>query len=259
MIKYSAFKKTVFKKISIIKYLTIISISLFCFSAKATIVQFETNFGTFEVNLYDNDTPETVANFLQYVENGDYSNVVFHRSVSNFVVQGGGFSYQGAWPVNNINTNAAVVNEPVFSNVRGTIAMAKLGGNANSATNQWFFNLVDNSLGLDRDNQGYTVFGEVQGDGMAIIDQIAALPTYNFGGAFGQIPLQNFDTSNTPDDTHLVIVTSILVIDANPDTASGLNPPANIGPAPVPDTSGGGGSIGYILLLALFIRIRKFC
>ncbi len=58
----------------------------------ATIVEFQTVMGNFEVNLYDNDTPETVANFLTYVNNGAYSNVVFHRSAASFVVQGGGLS-----------------------------------------------------------------------------------------------------------------------------------------------------------------------
>jgi len=257
MIQYS-----ITKKICFIKYFALLSISLLCFSAKATIVQFETNFGNFEVNLYDNATPQTVENFLQYVADGDYSNAVFHRSVNNFIVQGGGFSYQTAWPLGAISTNPAVANEPVYSNVRGTIAMAKLSSDPNSATNQWFFNLADNSLNLDRQNQGFTVFGEVQGDGMAIIDSIAALPTYDLDGAFTEIPLQNFDISNTPDDTHLVMITNIQVIDATVDTAAGLSPPANIGPEPIPDfsgddTPGGSGSLTYLVIITLFVQLRR--
>ncbi|MDH5434732.1 MAG: peptidylprolyl isomerase, partial [Gammaproteobacteria bacterium] len=124
-------------------------LSLFLFSSmflaqsvKATIVQFETPFGNFEVNLYDEKAPKTVANFLSYVNDGDYSNTVFHRSVSGFIVQGGGFIYNGSMPLDTTVNKGSVRNEPVFSNVRGTIAMAKLANDPNSASNQWFFNLA---------------------------------------------------------------------------------------------------------------------
>ncbi len=231
--------------------------------AKATIVQFETSLGNFEVNLYDQGTPETVANFLEYVDSGSYENIIIHRSVEDFVIQGGGFEYDTEWPATAITTNSAVINEPVYSNVRGTIAMAKLGGDPNSATSQWFFNLTDNSLNLDRQNEGFTVFGEVVDDGMAIVDQIADLPRFDFSstnGAFADLPLQNFTEGNTPDDTNLIIISRITIIDASADTAADLNPPTNIGPAatPAPESSSGGGSFGILLLTALgFIGFRK--
>ena len=120
--------------------------------SNATIVEFRTAEGTFQVNLYDNATPETVANFLNYVNNGRYTNSVFHRSAPGFVVQGGGFTYDLALPLNEVPTFPAVVNEPVYANVRGTIAMAKLGGDPDSATAQWFFNLGDNTANLDNQN-----------------------------------------------------------------------------------------------------------
>ncbi|TQV89594.1 peptidylprolyl isomerase [Aliikangiella coralliicola] len=237
-----------------------LSAAIFSTLSQATIVQFETALGNFEVNLYDTRTPQTVANFLQYVNAGDYSNAIIHRSVSNFVIQGGGFEYDNAWPVTAINANAAVTNEPVFSNVRGTIAMAKLSGNPNSATNQWFFNLTNNSQNLDRENSGFTVFGEVTGNGMAIIDQIAALDKYNFSGAnaaLGELPLQNYTGSGDPDNSNLVIITNITVIDAATDTAASLNPPLNIGPAtpPTEPTSSGGGGAINALLLGLFVLL----
>ena len=221
--------------------------------AKATIVQFETSLGNFEVNLYDQGTPETVANFLSYVNSGAYENIIIHRSAPGFVIQGGGFAYDTSWPVTAIDTQAAVVNEPVYSNVRGTIAMAKLGGNPNSATSQWFFNLSNNSENLDRQNGGFTAFGEVVGDGMAIVDQIAGLDRYNFSAtsaALGELPLQNYTTGNDPDDTNLIIINRVTIIDANANTAAGLNPPANIGPDTT-SSSSGGGAAGFLLLLTL--------
>ncbi|PCJ49218.1 MAG: peptidylprolyl isomerase [Gammaproteobacteria bacterium] len=229
-------------------------------TSQATIVRFETTLGDIEVNLYDQTTPLTVANFLQYLNNGDYANVVFHRAETNFVLQGGGFAYTGIWPLDGVSTTAPVNNEPVHSNVTGTIAMAKLGGDPDSATNQWFFNLGDNSLNLDRQNGGFTVFGEVIGDGMTVISEIVALQRYNLGGAFTSIPLQNYDVSNDPNDTNLMIINTIVVLDDAIDSAAGLNPPANIGPVIVvdPPAGSGGGTFGYLMLGLALLSYRKF-
>ena len=141
-------------------------------------------------------TRETVANFLGYVDRGDYTNTIIHRSVSGFVVQGGGFkaptaaSNQPGGSATAIPAKPPVVNEPGNTNVRGTIAMAKIDGNPNSATNQWFFNLANNSA-LDSQNGGFTVFGRVVGNGMTAIDAIAALPKFNLGGALNELPLRD--------------------------------------------------------------------
>ncbi len=226
--------------------------------ANATTVQFETALGNFEVNLYDQNTPATVANFLQYVENGDYQNTVIHRSIPGFIIQGGGYKYDTEWPLVSIPAQNPVVNEPIYSNVRGTIAMAKLSGNPDSATNQWFINLVNNSTDLDQQNEGFTVFGQVTGDGMNIVDNIAALQRFNFSGVLTDLPLQNYsDTSTNPDVTQLILITNITVIDASPDTAAGLNPPLNTAPDPQPETpsSSGGGSFHGIILIALGILV----
>ncbi len=214
------------------------------FSSQATIVQFETSFGNFSVNLYDEDTPVTVANFLQYVDDGNgnnaYSNVIIHRSIDNFVLQGGGFSYNGGAPLNTqnlpidtISSNPAIINEPVFSNVRGTIAMAKVGGNVNSATNQWFFNLVDNSTNLDNQNGGFSVFGEVTAEGQTILEQMAAVQKYDFGGAFTSIPLDNYDGTSVPNNSNLLIITSIQIIDPSANTAASLSPLPNLNNSPI--------------------------
>jgi peptidyl-prolyl cis-trans isomerase A (cyclophilin A) len=236
--------------------------------SNATVVEFQTVMGNFEVNLYDNDTPATVANFLDYVNNGAYTNSVYHRSAPGFVVQGGGFTLGMALPLNTILTNPPVTNEPEFSNVRGTIAMAKLGGDPNSATSQWFFNLADNSANLDGQNGGFTAFGEVVGNGMDVIDAIAALPIYDFTTPTDNLPLRNYTandfTNNVPvDGTHLVIVNAVIVSDTAVDSAAGLNPPlntANAGggapPPPAPATGSGGGSFGVFGLIALLFGYR---
>ena len=225
--------------------------------AHATIVRIETAQGNFDINLYDNATPATVANFLAYVQNGDYTDSVFHRSVGGFIVQGGGFRTDVNANLSAIAANPAVVNEPVFSNVRGTIAMAKLGGNANSATNQWFINLGNNAANLDFQNGGFTVFGEVIANGMDSVDAIAALPRFAFAAPFGELPLQNYTaddfTNNVPfDNSNLIIVTAITVIDTTVDSAAGLNPTPTTNVVTGGGNGGGGGGGGSIGLLMLF-------
>lgn len=243
----------------------------FCFSAlsvQATTVQIQTVMGDFEVNLYDKTTPKTVANFLTYVNAGAYTNSIMHRSVPGFIVQGGGFKYDDAWPAVAIPQNAMVLNEPVYSNVRGTIAMAKLGTNPNSATNQWFINLSNNSANLDNQNSGFTVFGQVTGNGMAIVDAMAALKPRNKSGVFSELPLRNYtDADQTGDlafdDDNLVIITGIVVLNASPDTADGLTPQkstssnGNNNGGNNSSGGGGGGSVGPlgIMLLLSFLLL----
>jgi cyclophilin family peptidyl-prolyl cis-trans isomerase len=152
---------------------------LLSFAATAsagTFVQFRTAWGDIDVELFDEDKPVTVRNFLRYVQSGRYSNMFFHRCPTNpitgltdFVLQGGGWAVTN-WPVNpsmaRIPTFGSILNEfgagRTFSNTYGTLAMAKLPGNTNSASSQFFFNLNDNSF-LDAPNpDGYfTVFGRV--------------------------------------------------------------------------------------------------
>jgi cyclophilin family peptidyl-prolyl cis-trans isomerase len=232
-------------------------------SANATIVQFQTVMGDFSVNLYDKTTPKTVENFLAYVKSGAYTNTIIHRSVPSFVIQGGGYKYESKPPLVAVTQNAAVINEPVYSNKRGTIAMAKIGGDLNSATNQWFFNLADNSSSLDIKDQQFTVFGEVTGNGMAIVDAMAALNIFIAGSApFNELPLRNYTTTDVTNgvaitDKHLVMILGIVVLDANVDSAVNLTPakttytpPANNGGSTL-NGSGGGGSMGWASMLML--------
>jgi cyclophilin family peptidyl-prolyl cis-trans isomerase len=137
-----------------------------------------------DIILYQAATPATVANFLAYVNGagqGAYDGAMIHRSIPNFVIQGGGYRPIGGSAFESVTDLAPVVNEPGLENVRGTLSMAKLGGNPDSATNEWFVSLVDNRGNLDFQNGGFSVFGRVAGDGMSVVDAIAALPrgSYN--------------------------------------------------------------------------------
>lgn len=237
-------------------------LSLFPRIADATVVQFQTVLGDFEVNLYDNATPRTVGNFLNYVQTGGYTDSIIHRVSPNFIVQGGGFKTDLNAQLSTIAANAPVVNEPSYSNVRGTIAMAKLGGNPNSATNQWFFNLANNAANLDSQNGGFTVFGEVTAGGMAVVDAIAALPTFPFAAPMGELPLQGYSANDFNGavpltNSNLIIVTAVVVTDSTVDSAgvAGLNPTpttaASTGGGSPASGGGGGGSISLLSLLAL--------
>jgi peptidyl-prolyl cis-trans isomerase A (cyclophilin A) len=178
-------------------------------TAAATVVRFNSVMGTINVRLYDSATPLTTANFLNYATGGDWIDTFIHRSVPGFVVQGGGFRYPSdAIGVQSVPQDPPVMNEPGISNLRGTIAMAKLGGDPNSATNQWFFNLADNSANLDNQNGGFTAFGRVVGNGMTVVDAIAALPRVNAGSPFDTLPVRNWSGGNIMKQ-HLVTFSSI--------------------------------------------------
>ncbi|PSF35148.1 hypothetical protein C7H19_17345 [Aphanothece hegewaldii CCALA 016] len=164
--------------------------------------------GVINIVLFDQNgagAPLTVDNFLNYVEQEAYINTIIHRSVPGFVIQGGGYTVDELSP-QLITSDSPVQNEysPNRSNLRGTIAMAKVGNNPNSATNQWFFNLNNNSSNLDNQNGGFTVFGQVlSNDDLATIDAIAAVPVFNASSTFNQIPLiidANNPKIDSPDD-----------------------------------------------------------
>src|SRR5208283_2013981 len=114
---------------------------LFTPARAGTLVQFRTPFGDMEVELYDQDKPVTVQNFLRYVRNGLYLNEFSHRLVPGFVLQGGGYTLASNL-ISAIPAYPPIINEygvgNQYSNVFGTIAMAKLGGDTNSASSQWF-------------------------------------------------------------------------------------------------------------------------
>jgi peptidyl-prolyl cis-trans isomerase A (cyclophilin A) len=142
-------------------------------------VKFSTSAGDFVLELYPDKAPKTVENFLRYVADKHYDGTVFHRVMDNFMIQGGGFTAD----MQQKPTREPVVLEANngLKNDRGTVAMARTG-NPNSATAQFFINVVDNR-GLNApnpDGYGYTVFGKVI-SGMDVVDKIRQAATGNKG------------------------------------------------------------------------------
>jgi peptidyl-prolyl cis-trans isomerase A (cyclophilin A) len=245
-------------------------VALMCWSStvQSTIVEIRTELGTFEVNLFDNATPETVANFLSYVNSGAFANNVVHRSIPGFIVQAGGFQYTGpitgVFTLDEVAVGDAVINEPRFSNVRGTIAMAKIPDLPNSATSEWFINVSNNSGNLDIQNAGFTVFGQVVGDGMQVVDAIANLSRLSAGG-FNELPIRNYTQTDVDNETpitddNLIVISDIVVTNSATDTAADLNPELNTlinAPNSGGGSGSGGGAMGPLLLLTLLCLRRK--
>jgi peptidyl-prolyl cis-trans isomerase A (cyclophilin A) len=180
--------------------------------------------------LYDDDCPITVANFLNYVADGDYDDSFFHRLVEGFVLQGGGFTYDsGLDQFDFVPADAPIVNEFLYSNVAGTIAMAKVGDDPDSATCQWFFNLADNSANLDLQNGGFTAFGEIIA-GMDVMEALAMMGTnpanvdiWDASGvysAWGELPLIDHDNALDYWPDNLEMVHSVSVIGTVPEPAT---------------------------------------
>jgi peptidyl-prolyl cis-trans isomerase A (cyclophilin A) len=150
-----------------------------------TQVRFQTTMGNFVVELYPAKAPKTVQNFVQYAQDKHFDGTIFHRVIDGFMVQGGGFTADMAQKP----TRAPIALEidRSLKNERGTIAMARTG-NPNSATAQFFINLVDNAnLNAPQpDGYGYAVFGKVV-SGMETIDAIRSVATRNQNG-FQNVP-----------------------------------------------------------------------
>lgn len=186
-------------------------ISLSAFAANP-LVKVETSQGDIVIELYADKAPKSVANFLQYVDDGFYNGTVFHRIIDGFMIQGGGFDQQ----YQQKTTRPAVENEADngLINRRGTIAMARTG-DPHSATAQFFINTVNNSSLDHRDKSqrgwGYTVFGRVT-TGLGIVDMIEKLQT-------GSGSLGGYPASDVPRDA-IVIKSVSRVAEAEPAAKS---------------------------------------
>jgi len=157
--------------------------------------------GAFNVSLFTTQTPKNAANFTQYANTAAWDGSFIHRSVPAFIVQGGGFNITKTNTIGQTADFTPVDNEPhITSNTRGTIALARPDDN-NPATddkgsNQWFFNLADNSSNLDNQNGGFTAFGQITTDaGLAVVDAIAGKTILNAGGVFSALPVENSSTT----------------------------------------------------------------
>lgn len=203
-----------------------------------TVVRFEFQYGgqvhDVDLELFDKSGPNgspaptvTVRNFLNYVRSGRYDNSFLHRSADDatfpidFVVQGGGFTWTDAGGLKEIEEDAAITNEfhAGRSNIEKTIAMAQRGGNPNSATSQFYFNMVDNTF---LNNQRFVVFGRVITQAhWDVIEEIADLPVFDFSdltgtrGQPGRQPLPNANETSFALDE--------VPVTANPPPASPPN------------------------------------
>ena len=167
----------------------LLTLSATVFGQSNPVVVMETSMGNIKIELRPDLTPITVENFLRYVDNGYYDGLIFHRVISGFMVQGGGFDSDMVQK----STYDPIKNEADtgLSNARGTIAMARTGV-VDSATSQFFINLVNNAR-LDFQNSspsgyGYTAFGRVI-EGMDVVDQIARVATGSQRG-YQNVPLE---------------------------------------------------------------------
>ena len=203
-----------------------------------TTLQFNTNFSTesisnkFFVEVYNDQnetnktTPITTNNFIEYVNDGSYDKTLIHRLVSDFVIQGGGYTWPnvpsdeaGGVPLR-VKSKGEIINEPVNSNLMGTIAMAKVAGLPNSATSEWFINLSDNQS-LDTQNDGFSVFGHILGDSIKNPLLLNNQTIYNVSYAdvglnIPELPLINVQ-GNVLNNTNYFAVDTISTISQRPN------------------------------------------
>ena len=201
------------------------------------VARFTTSVGAMNVKLFRDKTPITVANFEAYSNAAVWDGTIIHRAArlgdnSPFVIQGGGFGVNASNTIVTLPHNVAIKNEPVVSNTRGTISMAKLGSPTpefpdpvNSATNQWFFNEQDNShnsASLDTQNGGFTAFGAItNASGFAVMDGIGGLPTKDLRSgqndgtvAMDEAPVlnPNATATNLNPSADLVVIRRIAIL-----------------------------------------------
>jgi peptidyl-prolyl cis-trans isomerase A (cyclophilin A) len=180
-----------------------------------------------DLELFDEATPATVANYLNYVNSGRYDLTFISRSVPGFIIQTGGAANISANPeFDSLGTGFvaveefdSVINEPGISNTRGTIAMARFSGQIDSATSEWFINLGNNSSSLDAVDEGFTVFGSVIDDGMETADQVASFPVLGLGffnnilgTSLDDLPIADADISAGASGSEALLQRNLIMI-----------------------------------------------
>jgi len=166
---------------------------------KFVYVEMKTTLGEIYLELNNELAPISTENFVTYANDKYYDGTIFHRVISNFMIQGGGFDKD----LEKKKTRDGIENEwkNGLSNMRGTVAMARLGNRPNSATGQFFINVADNAfLDQPRDGAGYAVFAKVV-KGIEVVDKIRAVPTTT-KGPYGDVPVEN------------VVIEKVTVLDA---------------------------------------------
>jgi len=162
------------------------------------IVEMKFDEGAVNIEMLPDVAPLNVENFLSYVDDNTFDKTVIHRSIADFVIQGGSFT--ATLPIESVVTRDPVVNEFSLSNLRGTLSMAKLPDQPDSATSGYFINMADNSNILDTQNGGFTVFARVIGSGMDIADAIHAIPTYTLTLDNSGFPYEDFPLGGNASD-----------------------------------------------------------
>ncbi len=211
---------------SLIRWIALL-IPLMFFMARPALAQkyvcMQSLQGEWCMQLLPSAAPATVSNFLRYVNGGLYTNNLVHRSVPGFVIQGGGFNIDTNNKINAVPTFGTVNNEFNRSNLRGTVAMAKLGGDPNSATSQWFVNLANNTFLDTPANGSFTVFANVV-YGMDTVDKIAGLQVVDessvLGSVFNEIPLVPPVNPAQPARQNLVLITRAYTTDLLPGSTA---------------------------------------
>ena len=180
-------------------------------------VLIETSLGNVPVTLFDTGAPATTANFKAYMNDGDWNGSIVHRAIPGFIVQAGGYAPGEGDDFVSVPDDPPVINE--YSDLRpnacATLSMAKLGGQPDSATSEWFVNLGDNAQNLDYQNGGFTSFARVLGNGMEVLQAIAGLPQGTFAVSvdgmdriFSDWPLLQ-TSDNSPLHSELVMIEKI--------------------------------------------------
>lgn len=186
-----------------------------------TVVRFNTTLGNFFVQLYDDDAPISVANFLSYVTTNKYASNFFHRSAQNpdfSIIQSGSFTISTPdgynFTIDDVVTTAPIALEFGLPNIDGTLAMAR-SSDPNSATSGIFFNNVDNTAVFNEENP-YAVFGATVFGNNTIIDAIAAKPVFDFGSPYSSVPLRDYtqadyDDRDVVDHSKLLLLNTVTV------------------------------------------------
>ena len=181
---------------------------------------------TLDFALFSDRTPGTRANFLSYVNEGDYDNSIIHRSIPGFIIQGGAFydsDTSSNYFLSSIPTDPPIVNEFAVSNTYGTVSMAKQSGDPDSATASWFVSIGNNSENLDNQNEGFTVFGKITKSTLnnaTSLGNPTDFPRWNFGGAFANLPLSPaFNGSRALVETDFLLFQTVQLVNISASDA----------------------------------------